>query len=171
MSAHRWSLTSRTLWIAVGFSVLWHLFWFFSIHITVSPLKKSAKPRPRIVSLGPVLDDSIFRQLVDTRPEASQAFYRRITDLKPIAQIEDVKTTQRQPISGVISLPYSRDLAGDVKDLLSGTKQVPEHEFNTRFRIPLDQTAKPAEDDCAGQRLPSGTCVDSAADPMTVTAY
>ncbi|HTL70009.1 MAG TPA: hypothetical protein VL404_01840, partial [Candidatus Eisenbacteria bacterium] len=59
-----WHFRDRTFLGAVGLSLLWHFFWFFSITIVVSPPKPKNKPMVKIVSIGPVLDDSIFRTLV-----------------------------------------------------------------------------------------------------------
>lgn len=117
-----WSFQDRSFAFALMLSLGWHFFWFFSITIIVNPKKNSSKPRPAIVSLGPVLDDSIFRTLVDTRPEATEAFYRRGSDFESPVDVE-VKTMARQDLRGeVVSLPFGQKMKHSIMEIVGGAK-------------------------------------------------
>ena len=119
---------------ALGLSVLWHAFWFFSITISLNPNKMLVKPRPRIVSLGSVLNDKMFRTLVETKPEYSQTFYRRLSDFSSPVEIQ-TKTIERYSRGSVVSLPLGRKTLRAVQGLIGGTKSSPEHEFSSRIKI------------------------------------
>jgi TonB family protein len=123
----------RPFLVAVLISLLWHFFWFFSISITVSPYKRVMKPRPHIVALGPVLDDTLFRTLVENKPQLSETFYRRLTDFSPVLN-EEVKTLERQSAGDVVSLPYGKKMWSSLKDLVSGEKPLPDFEFAPKVK-------------------------------------
>ena len=129
-----WSSQERSFAAALGLSVLWHAFWFFSITISLSPNKILVKPRPRIVSLGPVLDDKMFRTLLETKPEYSQTFYRRLSDFSSPVEIQ-TKTVERYNRGSVVSLPLGKKTWNAVRGLIGGTKASPEHEFISRIKI------------------------------------
>ena len=120
--------------MALGLSVLWHAFWFFSLTISLNPNKKLLKPRPTIVSLGPVLNDKIFRTLVDTRPELSQTFYRRLSDFEPPVEIQ-TKTAERYSPGSVVSLPFGKKSLNRMRGLIGGNKISPEREFISKIKI------------------------------------
>jgi hypothetical protein len=114
--------------MAVGLSLLWHLFWFFSITITVSPPKSKVKTRPRIVSLGPALDDTIFRTLVETKPEFSKTFYRQMSEFA-VPTEPAVKTIERHSPGDVVSVPMGKKFLTSLKDLVGGSKVSPDFDF------------------------------------------
>ena len=119
---------------ALGLSVLWHAFWFFSLTISVNPSKKIVKNRPKIVSLGPVLDDKIFRTLIENKPELSTTFYRRLSDFSSPVEIQ-TKTAERYTPGSVVSLPFGKKSWNRVRGLIGGSKVSPEHEFISKIKI------------------------------------
>ena len=129
-----WSFRERSFAAALGLSILWHAFWFFSITISLNPNKMLAKPRPKIVSLGPVLDDKMFRTLVETKPEYSQTFYRRLSDFSSPVEIQ-TQTVERYSRGSVVSLPFGKRTRNTVQSLIGGTKASPEREFISRIKI------------------------------------
>jgi TonB family protein len=126
-----WSLRDRTFLAALAFSALWHCFWFFSVSINVT-MKKQPRVRPQIVSLGPVLDDSIFRTLAQTKPEISQTFYRKLSDFSKPADLE-VKTIEKHSPGEVVSLPFGRKVLDSIKFVVGGEKASPDNEFSPRI--------------------------------------
>ena len=120
--------------MALGLSLLWHAFWFFSLTISLNPNKKTAKLKPKIVSLGAVLDDKIFRTLVENRPEISRTFYRRLSDFSSPVELE-TKTAERYSQGSVVSLPFGRKSLSRVHGLIGGSKTAPEHEFISKIKI------------------------------------
>ena len=137
-----WSFRERSFAAALGLSILWHAFWFFSITISLNPHKMLAKPRPKIVSLGSVLDDKMFRVLIETKPEYSQTFYRRLSDFSSPVEIQ-AKTVERYSRGSVVSMPFGKKTWNAIRGLIGGTKASPEHEFISRIKIGFtaDQTA------------------------------
>lgn len=123
-----WTFRDRSFLIAVGISILWHLFWFVSVTITVKQPPKEPKHRTRVVSLGPVLDDSIFRTLVAARPEASQAFYRRLSDYSAPVVSEAPAAAPHGP-GAVVSLPFGKRLLESVRGLVAGVTNSPDDEL------------------------------------------
>lgn len=123
-----WSFKDRAFILAVGLSLLWHGFWFFFVTITVSPPKKHSANRPPIVSLGPVLDDTILRTLVDTKIEASPIFYRRLADFGAATELA-AQTLVRHSPGDVVSIPLGRRISGSLRDAIGGEKTPLEEEF------------------------------------------
>ncbi|MBI2095001.1 MAG: hypothetical protein HYT89_02405 [Candidatus Omnitrophica bacterium] len=128
-----WHFRDRAFAMGVALSLAWHFFWFFAITITVSPEKMRQHPRPRIVSLGPVLDDTLLRTLVETRPQPSEAFYRHMTDFTPVTGAPP-KTVGRAAPADVISLPYEKKLSAFLRNALSGEKASPVDEFLPKIK-------------------------------------
>lgn len=126
--------------MGITLSLAWHFFWFFALTITVSPEKIRHLARPRIVSLGSVLDDTMLRTLVDTRPQPSEAFYRHLTDFTPVTGVP-LKTVGRVSPSDVVSLPYEKKLSAFFRNILSGEKTSPADEF-----LPKIKTGYPDDD-------------------------
>ncbi len=119
-----WHFRDRSFALAVTLSLGWHFFWFFALTITVSPEKTRYRPRPHIVSLGPVLDDTLLRTLVDTRPQVSQVLYRQWTDFKLATEVP-AQTVQRSLSSDVVSIPSDKQLLASLHSVLGGTKASP----------------------------------------------
>ena len=109
----------------MGVSVLWHLFWFFAITIVITPPAERPKAMPRVTALGPVLDDAIFRTLVESRPEVSKAFYRQPADFSTATDVP-AQTLQRYEPGDVVSLPQGKRFTMLLKDVASGEKTSPE---------------------------------------------
>ncbi|OGW80967.1 MAG: hypothetical protein A3C47_05870 [Omnitrophica bacterium RIFCSPHIGHO2_02_FULL_51_18] len=128
-----WSLRDKAFVSALALSILWHCFWFFSISITVAH-KKPTRAKPQIVSLGPVLDDSLFRTLLETKPELSEAFYRRLSDFSKPIDLE-VKTMSRHSPGEVVSLPFGKRVLNSIKSLVGGTKSSLDTEFTSRLGL------------------------------------
>ena len=116
-----WSFIDRSFFFAFLVSLLWHLFWFFSVTIVVTPPKKSLKTQPVIVSLGPVLNDAIFKTLVESRPEISKAFYRPPADFSTATEIP-IQTIERYSPGDVVSIPLGKKFMNTLKDILEGSK-------------------------------------------------
>lgn len=123
-----WSFWDRTFFVGLAFSLLWHFFWFFSIKIVVSPPKKAEKPRPYLVSLGPVMDDAIFKTLVESRPELSQSFYRRPSDFLAAAELP-IETIPRQMKGDVVSVPFGKKFIASLREVVGGVKAAPDFEW------------------------------------------
>jgi len=123
---HRsWSFTDRSFLFAFSVSVLWHLFWFFSVTIVVTPAKIKSATQTKTVFLGPVLNDAIFRTLVESRPEVSKAFYRKLAEYEPATEVP-TQTIERHASGDVTSLPEGKNFAQSLKALIGGSKSAPE---------------------------------------------
>ncbi len=123
----RSALLDRPLLLGILISFLWHFFWFFSVTITVGPSKNiSHKARTRSVSLGAVLDDTIFRTLVESRPQVSEAFYRHMSDFRPAPAEPEVPTSPRHAPGDVVSVPFGKKYADALKEIVSGDKPSPD---------------------------------------------
>ena len=120
-----WSFTDRSFVFAALVSVLWHLFWFFSVTIVVAPHRKKSLPPPKVVALGPVLADAIFKTLVDTRPEISKAFYRQPADFSTATEVPEQSVEHYAP-GDVVSVSAGRKFASGLKNVVSGAKAEPE---------------------------------------------
>ena len=125
-----WSFTDRSFLFALAVSVLWHLFWFFSVRIIVTPLALKKQVNTALVSLGPVLDDAIFRTLVETRPEVSQAFYRELSDFESATELPAQKA-ERHETGDVTSLPMGEKFESTLRRLVGGDKISPEYSEGT----------------------------------------
>jgi hypothetical protein len=110
---------------ALAVSVLWHLLWFFLVTIVVQVPKKKSGNQPVIVSFGPVLDDIIFKTLVETRPEISKAFYRQPADFSSATDVP-TETVERYSTGDVISVPSGKKFMAALKNLVGGGKISPE---------------------------------------------
>jgi len=120
-----WSFTDRSFLFAVSVSVLWHLFWFFSVSIVVTPANTKKPSRTKFVSIGPVLDDAIFQTLIESRPEYSKAFYRELSDIDAATQLP-APAIGRQESGEVTSLPLGANAVQSLHALMSGQKSSPE---------------------------------------------
>ncbi|MBI4432939.1 MAG: hypothetical protein HY592_05625 [Candidatus Omnitrophica bacterium] len=110
---------------ALFFSLLWHFFWFFSISVVVNPRRMEAKPRPQLVSLGPVLDDTIFRTLVESKAQLSSTFYKPVSDFSQA--IDPAPPTLERHVAGdVVSVPLGRKLQVSFHEVVGGVKSSPE---------------------------------------------
>ncbi len=120
-----WSFADRSFLFALLVSMLWHLFWFFSVTIVVMPPKKIPGIQPKIVSLGPVLDDAIFKTLVESRHEISKAFYRQPADFSSATEVP-MQTIERYSSGDVVSVPLGKKFMNTLKDLVGGGKVSPD---------------------------------------------
>ncbi len=145
-----WTFGDRAFLRAVSISVVWHLFWFFAVTIVVSPAKVKAKPLPRVVSLGAVLDDSIMRTLVETRPELSQTYYRPLGEL-PLPATPPAKTIERRAPGDVVSVPLGKRFLDSVKMLVGGDKSSPE--FASRISLGYGDAAPEIEGELKGRPI------------------
>ena len=140
-----WSFRDRSFLWALGASLLWHFFWFFSIQVTVTPSRSFVKAKPNVVALGPVLDDTIFKTLVQTRPQASEAFYRRLSDFSSAIE-PPIKTEPRAEPGQVVSLPFGTKMNQAIHQLLGGDKLVPNVEFTRHVKRRLHRLLEPAKE-------------------------
>ena len=120
-----WTFTDRSFLFAAAVSVLWHLFWFFSVTIVVTPAKTKKPVRTELVSLGPVLNDAIFKTLIETRPEVSQAYYRPLSDFESATELP-VQKAERHESGNVTSLPMGENFVRSLRYLIGGEKVSPE---------------------------------------------
>ena len=116
-----WSFADRGFAFAALVSVLWHLFWFFAVTVVVTPPAKKRMAEPRMVVLGPVLDDAIFRTLVEARPEISKAFYQGPADFDDADGIPSHAIERYSP-GDVVSVPAGKKFFEPLKEEISGTK-------------------------------------------------
>ncbi len=107
------------------------------VTIEVNPHHAASKPRPTIVSLGPVLEDSFFRVLIETKPELSETFYRRLSDFSSALDVPAAAPPRYGP-GDVVSMP-DRRFGSSLRGMLSGEKQVPVHEFTERMSTEFEQ--------------------------------
>lgn len=133
-----WTFGDRAFLRAVSISVLWHLFWFFAVTIVVSPSKTAPKQPTRVISLGPVLDDSILKTLIETRPEISRTYYRPLSGLPP-PEPPPAKTIERRSPGEVVSVSPGRRFLDSVKLLVGGDKASPE--FASRLSLRYREAA------------------------------
>lgn len=127
-----WSFTDRSFLFGLAVSILWHLFWFFSVTIVVNPVKSKSSMQTKTVSLGPVLSDAIFQTLVESRPEVSKAFYRQLSEYESATEVP-TQTVERHLPAGqagasgdVTSLPEGKNFAQSLRALIGGSKSAPE---------------------------------------------
>jgi hypothetical protein len=121
------SLQDRSFLWAISLSVLWHLFWFFSLSITMGDHKKP-RVKSKLVSIGTVLDDSFFKTIVENRPQLSEAFYRAHSDLSP--KLEPAPKMMEPYAAGdVVSVPFSRKFSDSLKEIIGGEKFSPDFDF------------------------------------------
>ena len=132
-----WSFFDRSFFIGLLFSIVWHFFWFFSIKIVVSMPPKPERPRPLMVSLGPVMNDTIFKTLVETRPELSQSFYRRASDFSAVTE-PPAQTTERHAAGDVVSVPFGKKFVDSLREIVGGIKSAPDFEWapTTKLWLP-----------------------------------
>ncbi|GEM_PF-913465 len=147
-----WTFGDRAFLRAVSISVVWHLFWFFAVTIVVSPPKTKPKPHPRVISLGAVLDDSILRTLIETRPELSQAYYRPLAEL-PLPALPPAKTSERRSPGDVVSVPLGKRFFDSVKMLVGGDKATPE--FASRLSLGYGEATPEIEGELKGRPIVS----------------
>lgn len=129
-----WSFRDRSFHWAIGASVLWHLFWFYAIQIDVSPKKSKNPNSPVIVSIAPVLDDTIFRTLVETKPSFSETFYRRISDFDDPVDVE-VSKMPRYSSGDVVSVTLGQKVMNSLREWVGGSKISPDYEFSSRLKL------------------------------------
>ncbi len=126
----RSSLLDRPLLLGILISLFWHLFWFFSVTITVGPSARLAhRAKTRSVSLGAVLDDTIFKTLVENRPQVSMAFYRHMSDFTPAPAEPEAHTIQRHSPGDVVSIPLGKKFTNVLKEIISGDKPSPDFDL------------------------------------------
>ncbi len=129
-----WALKDRSFLIAVGVSLLWHFFWFFSVTIVVAPMKMREKIKPYIVSLRPAFDDTIMKTLIDTRPEVTETFYRHLSDFQAPMEVQP-QTIERYSAGDVVSIPFGRKVSSLLRSLVGGEKPTPNYEFASRLKM------------------------------------
>ncbi len=96
-----------------------------------------------MVSLGPVLDDSFFKTLVQTRPQFSEAIYRRPVDFSATLDSK-VQTFERQEAGEVVSMPFGKNFVEAMRGAVAGDKAAPEELFlfsRSAYRIELEGEA------------------------------
>ncbi len=147
-----WSFRDRSFHWAIGASVLWHLFWFYSIQIDVSPRKVKRPVSPVIISMGAVLDDTIFRTLVETKPAFSEAFYRRISDFEDPVDVEVAKM-QRYSSGDVVSVPFGQKVMNSLRELVGGNKIFPDYEFTSRLKLGYSEGLPEMEGDVRNRQV------------------
>ena len=121
-----WSFRDKSFLIALGLSVIWHLLWFFLVTVSLNPDRSLSKPKAKIVFLGSVLNDTIFRTLVETKPELSHVVTRKLSEYTALVDVRS-KTIDRYSRGSVVSLPLGEKSENVVRGLIRGTKMVPDH--------------------------------------------
>ncbi len=162
-----WTFRDRSFIWALAVSVLWHCFWFFSVTIVVSPPRKQEKNRPKMVSLGPVLNDRIFKTLVETKPQFSQTFYRQPSDLLKPMEVP-TRTIERHAPGDVVSLPEGKNFFNSLKALIGGSKSSPDYEFAEKLPAPVTGTPYEIEGELKNRQvlsLPEEPSLPPGADP------
>lgn len=147
-----WSFWNRSFFLGLFFSLLWHVFWFFSVQIAVSPEKAKIKTHPKVVSLGAVLDDAIFKTLVETKPQFSETFYRQEADfttpLEPVIQ-----KIERHAPGDVVSVPMGQRFMTSLRGLVGGRKSEPVYEFVPRIAPSVVDDASSIEGEVRSRKV------------------
>lgn len=128
-----WSFKDRSFLLAMTLSLAWHFFWFFLVQITVTPSRSFVKAKPKVIALGPILDDTIFKTLVDTKVQPSEAFYRRLSDYSSLIE-PSVETAPRHESGEVLSLPLGKRVNRIVREWLGGDKLTPSYELTRHLK-------------------------------------
>ena len=123
-------LSDRPLLLGALLSLLWHFFWFFSVTITVGPSDLVRRRVTRTVSLGAVLDDTIFKTLVENRPQVTEAFYRHMSDFVPVPSEPEIPKMERRSSGGVVSVPFGKKFIMTLKDFIDGDKPSPDFDLD-----------------------------------------
>ena len=119
----RATFEDRPLLLGILVSFVWHFFWFFSVTITVGPDGRwSRRTESRSVSLGPVLDDTIFKTLIENRPQITETFYRHMSDFAPAPPEPEHPTLERTAPGGVVSVPFGKKFVTSLKEFMDGDK-------------------------------------------------
>ncbi|MGH7198568.1 MAG: TonB family protein [Candidatus Omnitrophota bacterium] len=147
-----WSFRDRPVVIALAISFLWHFFWFFSVTITVNPNIRFEKARPKVVSLGSVIDDTFFRALVQTKPQISETFYRHLSDFSAPLEPE-AQTMERRSPGDVVSIPFSERVGALMRSILGGEKTAPDEDFASRIRIGFGEEVPGLEGEVKGRQV------------------
>ncbi len=142
-----WSFWDRSFLFAAAISILWHLLWFFSITIDVNQHAVKAKRSTDTVFLGPVLDDAIFKTLVDSRTEFSKTFYRKPQEFTQETEVPQ-ETPERYMPGDIMSMPAHKTLTGTLRDRIGGNKSVAgaEDYFEITGDVERDQLLNKPED-------------------------
>ena len=128
-----WSFSDKSFAMALGLSLVWHLFWFSMVTVSTNLEKRPVKPRSRIVFLGPVLDEKIFRTLVESKPELSKALPRKFSEFSEPVDTQ-IKTAERYNRGSVLNLPLEKRSLEAVNGLIGGTKTAPQHKVREGSR-------------------------------------
>ena len=117
----------RPLLIGAAASVAWHLFWFFAVIVVVSPPKPPERRPLKTVWLGSVLDDSIFKTLVEAKPQLSETFYRRVSDFSETPALEPPpRIIERHPSGEAAAASFGRKFSASLRDAMDSSKALPE---------------------------------------------
>ncbi len=142
-----WSFWDRSFLFAAAISILWHLLWFFSVTIDVNQRAVKARKLTETVFLGPVLDDAIFKTLVESRTEFSKTFYRKPQEFTQETEVPQ-ETAERYMPGDVVSMPAHKTLSGTLRDRIGGNKSpaITEDYFEITGDVDRDQLlSKPDE--------------------------
>jgi TonB family protein len=102
--------------------------------------------------LGPVLDDSIFRTLVQDKPQLSQTFYRRLSDFAELPE-PPIRTAGRHETGEVISVPEGGRFLTAARVLLGGDKAAPEHDFFSKINLGYREENPAVEGEVSARQL------------------
>ena len=120
-----WYFGDRSFLFAAAISILWHLLWFISITIEVNQHAPKGGKRPEIVSLGAVLDDAIFKTLIESRTEFSKTYYRQPEEFAKETAVPQ-ETSERYVAGDVVSMTANKAFVSSLKQRISGDKTVTE---------------------------------------------
>lgn len=160
-----WSFKDRTFLMILGLSFLWHLFWFFSITIVVSPTSQQTKTRPVIVSIGPVLSDELLRTLVDTRVQKTETFYRPLSEFSSATDIPRAEV-QKYSSGDVVSLPFGEKFFNALKDIVGGKKATPDYGFTPKIKTGYSEEMFEMEGELKNRQV-----ISRPTDPRTLWGY
>ena len=149
-----WSFRNRSFMLGMAVSLVWHFFWFFAVIIVISPAKKKVPVMPKVISLGRVLDDTIFRTLVETRPQLSETFYRQPSDFSELLQPK-AQAIERHSPGDVVSVPFGKKFLNSLRVLVSGGKMSPDYEFISRINIGYTDAPTNIDGEAAGRQIVS----------------
>lgn len=129
-----WSFSDKSFAVALSLSIAWHLFWFSLVTIGVTPEKGVHRPGSKIVFLGSVLDDKIFRVLMQSKPDLPQGMSRKLSEFTAPIDI-GTRTIERVAPGSVVSLPLGKRSKTTARLIITGAKPSAQHE--SAFQIEM----------------------------------
>ena len=129
-------LKNRGFQYAILVACVWHLFWFFAVHIDVNAKTQKTPQDLKIYFVGPVLSDDAFNMMVALKPELSQTQYSVPDSFTESLEPEQGRLGRHEP-GDLVSVPLGRTTWSALSGLLGNDKPYADTDFYQRFSIDL----------------------------------